>query len=83
MRETILEISKSLTSANRMVREIFDSTDILVDQPEMYALDTNKFNNDGSYRCYEIRRYQVSYRVLEDSIRIIRIRWSSQEPREH
>lgn len=82
-RKTILDISKSLKSANRLAREIFESTDILADQPEMYPLDKNKSENDGSYRCYEVRRYNVSYRVLEDTIRIIRVRWSGQEPRKH
>lgn len=82
-RKTILNVSKSLKSANRLAREIFESTDILPDQPEMYPLDNNKANNDGSYRCYEVRRYNVSYRVVGDAIRIIRVRWSGQEPRKH
>lgn len=82
-RKTILDISKSLKSANRLAREIFESTDILADQPEIYPLDKNKYSNDGTYRCYEVRRYNVSYRVLDDTIRIIRVRWSGQEPRKH
>lgn len=82
-RKTILDVSKSLKSANRLAREIFESTDILADQSEIYPLDKNKADNDGTYRCYEIRRYNVSYRVLDDTIRIIRVRWSGQEPRKH
>ncbi|MEA1786487.1 type II toxin-antitoxin system RelE/ParE family toxin [Arenibacter sp. GZD96] len=35
-RKAILNVSKSLKSANRLAREIFESTDILADQPEMY-----------------------------------------------
>ncbi|MEN1785789.1 MAG: type II toxin-antitoxin system RelE/ParE family toxin [Bacteroidota bacterium] len=66
-----------------MAREIFESTDILPEQPEMYPLDKNKSNNDGTYRCYEVRRYNVSYRVFGDTIRIVRVRWSGQEPRKH
>lgn len=82
-RKAILEISKSLSSANRLARELLESTDILANQPEIYPLDKNKAYNDGSYRCYEVRRYTISYRVLESTIRIIRIRWSGQEPRKH
>ncbi|AZQ60446.1 type II toxin-antitoxin system RelE/ParE family toxin [Maribacter sp. MJ134] len=82
-RKTVLNVSKSLKSANRLVREIFESTDILADQSEIYPLDKNKNDNDGTYRCYEVRRYNVSYRVLDDTIRIIRVRWSGQEPRKH
>lgn len=82
-RKTILDISKSVASANRLAREIFESTDILAYQPEMYPLDKNRIGNDGSYRCYEVRRYNVSYRVYGETIRIIRVRWSGQEPKEH
>ncbi len=82
-RKTILDISKSVISANRLAREIFESTDILADQPELYPLDKNKNNNDGTYRCYEVRRYNVAYRVFGDTIRIIRIRWSGREPKKH
>lgn len=82
-RKTILTVSKSLKTANRLAREIFESTEILADQPEMYPLDKNKVNNDGTYRSYEIRRYNISYRITGDTIRIIRVRWSGQEPKGH
>jgi hypothetical protein len=49
----------------------------------MYPLDKNKMENDGSYRCYEIRTYNVSYRIVKDIIRIIRVRYSGKEPRKH
>lgn len=80
-RKTIFDVSKSLTGANRLAREIFESTDFLLKQPEMYPLDKNKLVNDGSYRCYEVRRYNVSYRILGDTVRIIRVRWAGREPR--
>jgi plasmid stabilization system protein ParE len=82
-RNDVFVTSKSIRSANRLARDIFESTDILGDHPEMYPLDNNKMENDGSYRCYEVRTYNVSYRVMGDSIRIIRVRYSGREPRQH
>jgi plasmid stabilization system protein ParE len=82
-RNDVFETSKSIRSSNRLARDIFESTDILADQPEMYPLDKNKMENDGSYRCYEIRTYNVSYRIVKDIIRIIRVRYSGKEPRKH
>lgn len=82
-RKTILGVSKSVKTANRLAREIFESTNLLAEQPEMYPLDKNKKNNDGTYRSYEVRRYNVSYRVISDTIRIIRVRWSGQEPKRY
>ena len=79
--QDILEVSKSLNIANRIIDDILNSADILRTQPEIYTLDQNKFNNDGTYRSYEIRTYNVAYRVLTDVIRIIRVRYSGKEPR--
>ena len=78
--QDILEVSKSLNIADRVVDDIIDSADILSAQPEIYTLDQNKFKNDGTYRSYEIRTYNVAYRVLTDVIRIIRVRYSGKEP---
>ncbi|MEW7279204.1 type II toxin-antitoxin system RelE/ParE family toxin [Aquimarina sp. 2201CG1-2-11] len=79
----IFEVSKSLKSADRVINEIMDSADVLSTQPEIYTLDENKTPNDGSYRSYEIRTYNVAYRVLDDTIRIIRVRYAGNEPRQY
>jgi len=79
----ILEVSKSLNSADRVVGEILESTGILSAQPEIYTLDENKLNNDGSYRPYEVRTYNIAYRILKEKIRILRIRSSKKEKRPH
>ena len=81
--EDILEVSKSLNIADRVVNDIMDSADVLSTQPEIYTLDENKLNNDGSYRSYEVRTYNVAYRILTDVIRIIRVRYSGKEPRKY
>ena len=79
----ILDVSKSLTSADNVVNDIMDSTDVLSKQSEIYTLDENKLPNDGSYRSYEIRTYNISYRILDQAIRIIRVRYSGKEPRNY
>jgi len=81
--EDIFEVSKSLNIPDRVIDDIMSSADVLSLQPEIYTLDENKLNNDGSYRCYEVRTYNVAYRILTDTIRIIRVRYSGKEPREH
>lgn len=79
----IFDVSKSLSMANRVINDIMSSADILSSQPEIYTLDENKLNNDNSYRSYEIRTYNVAYRILTDTIRIIRVRYSGKEPRQY
>jgi plasmid stabilization system protein ParE len=48
---------------------------------EIYSLDRFKVNNDGSYRAFEKYHYRVSYRVLPNEIRILRIRHTSINPK--
>lgn len=81
--EDIFEVSKSLNIPDRVIDDIMDSANVLSSQPEIYTLDENKLNNDGSYRSYEVRTYNVAYRILSDTIRIIRVRYSGEEPRQH
>ena len=50
---------------------------------EIYSLDRFKINNDGSYRAFEKYHYRVSYKVLPDQIRILRIRHTSRNPKEY
>ena len=77
----IFEVSISLKSADMVIDDIMESSSVLSNQPEIYTLDENKMPNDGSYRSYEIRTYNISYRILDQTIRIIRVRYSGKEPR--
>ncbi len=79
----IIEDSGSLETADRVVDTIFDSSDILSERPEIYPKDKYKKDNDGSYRAYEVLRYRVAYRVLKDTVRILRVRHTSREPLEY
>lgn len=58
--------SKSITIADKVVNTIFESTDILKTQPEVYKTDKQKTNNDGSFRVYSVYDYAISYQITED-----------------
>lgn len=79
----ILEDSDSLETADRVVKKIFDSSDILSERPEIYPMDKYKKDNDGSYRAYEVSRYRIAYRILNHQVRILRVRHTSREPLEY
>lgn len=79
----ILEESKSLEIANSVLKDLFDSTEILETQWEIYSLDQLKQNNDGSYRAYVKYSYRISYRTVNDVVRILRVRHTSREPLEY
>ncbi|ABQ05514.1 type II toxin-antitoxin system RelE/ParE family toxin [Flavobacterium johnsoniae] len=75
--------SKSIKIADKVVNTIFDSTDILKTQPEVYKLDKQKNKNDGSFRVYFVYNYAVSYQVTEENIYILRVRHNAQKPQKH
>ena len=75
----VLENSKSVRIAD-LIDKILTSSEVLSNQPELYALDKFKEFNNGSYRAYEIFHYRISYRIFKDEIRILRVRHSSREP---
>ena len=75
--------SKSIHIADKVIATIFDSTEILKTQPEIYKTDKQKTNNDGSFRVYSVYDYAVSYQITEDNIYILRVRHNSQTPQKH
>lgn len=75
--------SKSITIADKVVNTIFDSTEILKTQSEVYKLDKQKTNNDGSFRVYSVYDYAVSYQITENTIYILRVRHNAQKPKKH
>ena len=71
-------------NADKIKKEILASTKTLVEEPiKEHAPDKYRLNNDGSYRSYEIHKFRISYFIGEDFIRIVRIRHTSQEPKEY
>lgn len=75
--------SKSITIADKVVNTIFDSTEILKTQPEIYKLDKQKVNNDGSFRVYSVYDYAISYQITNDSIYILRVRHNARKSKKH
>ena len=75
--------SKSITIADKVVNTIFDSTEILKTQSEVYKLDKQKTNNDGSFRVYSVYDYAVSYQITENTIYILRVHHNAQKPKKH
>lgn len=59
-------------NAEKFRDKIFASTRSLSKQPEKYHPDKYKYNNDGSFRAYEIYSCRISYYVGEDVV-ILRV----------
>ena len=68
-------------NAEKVRKEILDEIAKASKYPESYSPEMYKTNNDGSYRYFEKHRLRVTYRVMEDSIRIVRVRHSSMRPK--
>ena len=75
----ILFDSKSIRIADKVVETIFDSVGILETSHEIYELDAQKNDNDGSFRAYYVFNYKVSYRIIDNEIQILRVRHTSQD----
>jgi plasmid stabilization system protein ParE len=64
-----------------MVRDtLIDLTIDLPENPEKHPLDKFKKNNDGTWRAFEKHHYRVSYRILKNQIRVVRMRHTSKSP---
>ena len=77
----ILFESKSINIADKVVENVFESTKILETNPEIYKLDDLKTKNDGSFRVYFVYNYMISFRIINDSVLILRVRHTSRRPK--
>jgi plasmid stabilization system protein ParE len=71
--------SKSVHIADKVIDTIFESTEILKAQSEIFKLDTKKVNNDGTFRVYYIYDYSISYKIIDSSIQILRVRHNARK----
>ncbi|HET8735951.1 MAG TPA: type II toxin-antitoxin system RelE/ParE family toxin [Pricia sp.] len=55
----LLEESKSMNTTIRIITEVYESTEVLSTNPEIYKLDTLKENNKGNIRAYEKHSYNI------------------------
>jgi len=80
--EAILYLEKNDFSdlAKTIETEILTKIKSLPQHPQIYQPDRMKKSNDGTFYAFEIDNYRISYRVIKDEIRILRIRHSSRRP---
>jgi plasmid stabilization system protein ParE len=73
----------SIQNATKVRDEIIDISIKLLQHPEMFPPDKYKTNNDGNWRAFEKHHYRISYRVMPNEIRIVRMRHTSRSPLEY
>lgn len=71
----------SLQNAEKVYSAIIQKIEALPAHPEKHPPDKYKLNNDGCYRAFELYRLRVAYFVGENSIRILRVKHTSREPK--
>jgi len=84
--EQLIEAVLYLEDNNLSVLAKTIETDILAkikslpQHPKIYQPDRMKKRNDGTFYAFEIDNYRISYRIIKNEIRILRIRYSSRRP---
>ena len=48
--------------------------------PILYPIDKFRKNNNGSYHAFGVDNYRISYRIMKEEIRIVRVRHTSRKP---
>jgi plasmid stabilization system protein ParE len=71
----------SIQNANKVELDILTTIGKLLKTPELFGLDKFKIKNDGSFRAFEIHHYRISYRKINNEIRILRIRHTKMCPK--
>ena len=71
----------SVQNALSVLEEIVAMTNKAITNPEYFAPDKYKENNDGSYRAFEKHHYRISFRFDSKVIRILRVIHTSREPK--
>jgi plasmid stabilization system protein ParE len=81
LNEVYLYIYKDSPQNAKKVRdEIIDYGESLVKNPESHPPDKYRIDNDGSFRAFELYRYRVAYKILEEIVLIVRVRHTSRSP---
>lgn len=73
----------SVQNARKVRADITAIVKSLPNHPGKYAPDKLKRSNDGSFRVFEKHKYRIVYRVLDDEIRILRVRHVKREPQRY
>ncbi|HEX7845050.1 MAG TPA: type II toxin-antitoxin system RelE/ParE family toxin, partial [Chitinophagaceae bacterium] len=84
MKQAYDHISKdSLQNAIKVLEDIVNAVNNVKANPEFYAADKYKKNNDGSYRAFEKNSYRIAYRFDNNVIRVLRVRHTGREPKNY
>lgn len=73
----------SVQNAEKVRERIISKTEELIQLPERYPLDKYKINNKGQYRAFELYHYRISYKIMKDTVLIVRMRHTSMSPLEY
>jgi plasmid stabilization system protein ParE len=73
-------LQDSPQNAVKVRNEIIETTIKLSEHPEKHPPDKYKKSNDGNWRAFEIYHFRVTYRVMQNEIRIVRMRQTSRTP---
>lgn len=73
----------SISSAQKVKKEILTIVRKLPQNPEIFPPDRFKQDNPGNYRAFEKHNYRIAYKLTDTEIRILRIRHTKQEPLEY
>lgn len=76
-------MADSVQNAEGVRVQLLQKIDQLIAFPDIYPKDKYKANNDGSYRAFELHHYRVSYRIMKNGIKIVRLRHTSMIPKIH
>lgn len=68
-------------NAIKVVNDIIAAAEKAINNPEYYNPDKYKIDNDGSYRAFEKHRYRIAYRYKKNTIRVLRVKHTSMEPK--
>lgn len=71
----------SVSNAQKVTTTLVDLTLELTKNPIKHPLDKFKQDNDGTWRAFEKYNYRISYRVINNKIRVVRLRHCRQNPR--
>lgn len=82
LREAYEHISlDSPQNALKVVNEIAKSLEKAIGNPDVYAVDKYKLDNDGTFRAFEKHTYRLSYRYSGSTIRVLRVRHTKMSPK--
>ena len=67
-------------NAEKVKKDILNSTRELLSNPEKHPPDKYRINNDGTFRAYELHRFRISYKISKGEIIIVRVRHTKMKP---